>query len=353
MTLYLALRYSFSRSSNHRARAIRIVVALSLSLAVFMVTMSVMEYLQAGRFDRIRDAKSFDITITGDYAAEMKERFPSSDVFVYGETEVLGNGDAYTLRYIDENYSGALSVNQTGNGVLLVPYTYTSSDSMAITELVRGASGAMIPSTKKYGVWGRFFTSLGSSFDSTFIFLPLSLKPEGVPVYTAIKNCDAEELEGLSEDGYEGESWKEKEAGLYSAFIIERIMMYVVLSLLFIIILVALRQSVRSFFNSRNREIAELITLGLERRKADLAFIISMSLIIVAGIVVGLILSYLFIPVGELYVSSLLGGKAELDIPYLPFLVISFLMLFFSALFSHSEESRLKRTSIMEVLGGE
>ena len=61
--------------------------------------------------------------------------------------------------------------------------------------------------------------------------------------------------------------WKEAESSLYAAFLVEKTMMYGVLSLLFIIIMVSMKQSVRIFVSSRRKESAELEILGLSGKR--------------------------------------------------------------------------------------
>ncbi len=354
MIAFLSFRYSFSRSSNHRSRALRIAIAASLSLAVLMVTISVMEYLQGGRFDRIRDVSSFDITLDGDHQSEMHRRYPDADVFVYGEGEALGNGNAFLVRYIGDDYHGGVNVAIGDRSGLLVPYSLLrSGDTISLTMLRELESGRTLPVTEDFRVTGAFSTSLGSSFDSSMLFLPLSEMPEGVKLYTAIKGVDDSELDTLRAEGYSGESWKEKEAGLYSAFIAEKVMMYLVLSMLFVIILVSCHGSVRVFFSSRERERAELLVLGMERKTAAAVFALSFSIIIISGIVLGFLLTLLFIPLGKSFMLSFLGVSAELEIPFSSFVLYSCMLVAFTVIFSLREESRVNRKGLLEVLGNE
>ena len=355
MIPFLALRYSFSRSSNHRARAVRIVISTALSLAVLMVTISVMDYLQNGRLERIRDVSSFDITIEGNRKEELSERFPDSNVFVYGECDAIGNGSAFIVRYIDESYDGGLKINAGDSSGLLVPYNiYSNNKSMRLTSMAIGRSGMMIPQTREYRITGMFSTSLGSSFDSSMLFLPLSEADQSTPMYTAIKGVDDDAIISLRSEGFEGKTWKEKEAGLYSAFIAEKTMMYIVLSLLFVIILVSCRQSVSIFFKSRETELAELIVLGLGRKRSEAVFTFSFMIIMAAGILLGLLLSLLFIPAGEEFMMAVLHTPgAELSIPFRSFAGFSAFLIFFTVVFSLREEKKLSMRDIVEVMRNE
>ena len=162
-----------------------------------------------------------------------------------------------------------------------------------------------------------------------------------------------DDIEFLRKEGYSGRSWKESEAGLYSAFAAERIMMHVVLSLLFLIIIVSTKQSVKSFFSARVGERAELIVLGLGRRRAGAVFMLSFLIIISSGIVLGLMLSWLFIPLGELFVRNLTGTGADLTIPYRSFIFFSLALLSITALLAIAEERRMDRIDAAKVLANE
>ena len=97
MILTLARRFAFSPVSGHRSSSIRIIFSLMFSMAVLMTAIGVMDYLQRGRFEGIRGAISFDITVEGDETAKMRTRYPHADIFLYGETEVLAEeGDEGT-----------------------------------------------------------------------------------------------------------------------------------------------------------------------------------------------------------------------------------------------------------------
>lgn len=355
MIMFIALRYSFSKSAHHRSRAIRIVISTALSLAVLMVTISVMDYLQEGRLDRIRQVSSFDITLDGDHRREMQERYPDSIVFMYGETEALGSGSVFTVRFIDDDYSGGITIEEADDCGIIVPYFlyFQSGGSLLLTMLEEGRSGRLFPQTENWKISGAFYSVLGSSFDNQTIFIPISLMPEGIPIFTAIRNIDASEMEKLRGDGYSGESWKEKEAGLYSAFIAEKAMMYIVLSLLFVIILVSAKGSVREFFSSREKERAELMVLGLERRRADAAFVLASVIVMCIGILLGFSLSHVLIPLGEAYAFSILSSEAGLSFPCIPFLVFSLILLLFTSFFAMGEARNSDKKPIAEVLANE
>ena len=354
MIPYLALRYSFSSSSHHRQRAVRIALSVALSLAVLMVTVSVMDYLQSGRFDRIRSVRSFDITLDGEHTGEMRARYPGASVFAYGETEALLNGRAYTVRFIGSDYDGGMRVVSGSADGLIVPLSLyiMGDDSAALTMLIEGRNGRMLPAEISYSVSGAFSTELGSAADSSYLFLPYGMMPEGVPVHTAIKGVSSNEMEKLRGEGLSGESWKEKESGLYSALLAEKVLMHAVLSLLFVIILVSAASGVRFFFQSRAGEIAELMVLGLKRDAAVAAFTLSFLIVILLGVGAGLFLSLLFIPLGRGFIMRLTGEEAALALPLPTFIYFSLFLLAVTGFLAARSGWRIWHREAMEVLSG-
>ena len=352
MIPYLALRYSFSSSSHHRQRAVRIALSVALSLAVLMVTVSVMDYLQSGRFERIRSVRSFDITLDGGYTGEMRERYPEASVFAYGETEALLNGRAYTVRFIGSGYDGGMRIVSGSADGLIVPLSLyiMGDDTAALTMLIEGRSGRMLPAEISYSVSGAFSTELGSAADSSYLFLPYEMMPEGIPVYTAIKGVSSSEMEHLRSEGFSGESWKEKESGLYSALLAEKVLMHAVLSLLFVIILVSAASGVRFFFQSRAGEIAELMVLGLGRYAAAAVFTLSFMIMILAGVGAGLLLSVLFIPLGRDFIMRLTGEEAALVLPLHTFIYFSLFLLAVTGFLAARSGWRIWHREAMEVL---
>lgn len=346
MMLSLALRYSFSRSNRHRRRAFRIVLTTALSTAVLLTVISIMNYLQGSRIERIRDVRSFDAVVEGDRRDELSIRFPSASVFLYAEEDALIGERAYTIRFIDNEYDGGIEVIGDVSG-MVVPYSYPSSEVSAMM-LARGQSGAALPREQRFSVTGRYYSALGYEFDSTHMFLPLSLYG-GQDIFTAVKGIEDRDAKALERDGYDIRTWKESEAGLYSALMIEKTMMYLVLSLLFVVILVSLASSIRTFMAAKRGERAELEILGLGRFKINLSFIMSFLIILLSGLLLGAVLSLALMPAAESFMM-MLGMDAELSFSVPTFLVLSFLLISISTLLAASEERKEEKMSIMEVL---
>lgn len=352
MILPIALRFSFSSDLNHRGSSIRIAISLMFSLSVLMVAMSIMDFLQSGRFSGIRESISFDITISGDHEDEMRKMFPSATVFSYGETEALLDGNAYTLRYIDDSYNGGLTIWSGEEGGLIVPYEVLASrgySSVILTAIGKGRSGMMLPISQSHMITGAY--RLAGASGTPMLFLTLDSMPEGTAVYTAIKGADASCADTLRLEGYDAVSWKEKEESLYGAFLIERTMMIVMLSLLFIVILVSLRQSVMTQIEGKEKELRELETLGMPRIRIFLAALLSSWIVLAAGIAGGFVLSMILLEAASRFLFRFFLSTADLDMQYMLFFLFSAAMLAFSFLFTYLSVRRTWRKDIMEVLG--
>lgn len=345
----LIIRYSFSRTEGHRARVIRIIVTLTLSLLVLVSVLSIMDYLQRSRFEDIKNVRSFSVIVDGDKREELKALYPDSDIFIYGEGEALIEGRAFLVRFIDDEYDGGLRFLKGDNSSLLIPYSLYRDyrkDDYSVTMMSRGKSGRRLPKSESMAISGIYSTSLGQEFDSLYVFMPLSLF-EG-EVKTAIKDdVDLSKMEGI-----EYKTWKDNETSLYSAFLLEKTMMYSVISLLFVIILVSERQSVSIFFRSKEKERAELIVLGMDRRKANSIFIMSFMLITLISIALAFALSVILLPLLAHIISLFIFGDVSLTIPYGGFITFSLLSLFITYLFTLSETQKEKKKDLLEVIHG-
>ncbi|MBQ0070939.1 MAG: hypothetical protein KBS81_03650 [Spirochaetales bacterium] len=351
MILALARRYSFSSVSRQRVRSLRTVLTVALSLAMVIVILSIMNFLQQDRFVSIRSVRSFDVVVNGDHKEEISSLFPSTSVFVYGEGEALVPGGAYLVRYIDEDYDGGLHYLYGEGKGLSIPYSLFSSNrfsDVTLSIMKKGKSGASTLKNVVYPIESVYYTELGQEFDSTMLFLPLSEAPLTAKIYTAVKGIEEGDLSLLS--SYEYRTWKDMESSLYSAFLLEKTMMSAVLLLLFVIIAVSLRQSVRIFSESRRREMAELEILGLGKGRILLVSILSFLIVIALGIFLGLVLGGGLLPLLERVSSSHLFLNMTLTLHWGGFLFYSILMVLLTVLFVLLERRRDEGKELTEVI---
>lgn len=354
MKLYLALRYAFSISAGHRSRVIRIILTSALSLTVMAIVLSVMTYLQSSRFDAIRSVRSFDIVVDGEYESELEELFPDKVIFQYGEGEALTKESAYLVRYIPDNYDGSIEYLGGNGSELSVPYSYyrdsMDSPSASIVMLKEASSGRVVPKTMEYRISGIYRTPLGYEFDDTMLFLPYSEADDSVVKKTAIKDAGDEEAELLRSLGYSLSTWKESEVSLYSAFMIENVMMYIVLSLLFVIIAVSAKQSVRIFYRSKRKERAELFILGMERKSIDNVFLLSFMIITLIAIMIAIALTSIVLPIAEALSPMLLQIRTDLAFPIAGFAFFSLFLIAITLVFSIYERYKDRGRDLLEVI---
>ncbi len=353
MKWFLALRYAFSSSSGHRSRVVRIMLTSAFSLTVVAIVLSVMSYLQASRFDAIRDVRSFDAVVSGSFENEIEALLPGLDAFVYAEGEALSGDRAFLVRYISSDYDGGIRYLFGDSSSLLIPYSLYLEDGFqeqSIVMLREASSGRVVPRTATYGVSGVYSTMLGFEFDDTMLFLPLSEADGAVEFKTAIKGISDEDVSLLDGNGYDVVTWKESESSLYSAFMIESVMMYVVLSLLFIIIGVSTKQSVRIFYKGKRKERFELFILGLRTKSVENIFMASFLIVTVLAILLSCVLTLIALPLFEIASPSLLRVEVELSFPFLGFAFFSLILLLFTICFSFYERHKDRCLDLLEVV---
>ena len=353
MIPFLSSRYSFSPSFKQRDRAIRAVVAIALSLIVVNVVISIMDFLQNGRFEDIREVRSFDIVVEGRHQEELKALFPDSTIFEYGEGEALSGNGAYNVRYISSDYDGGLNIIFGDASSLLVPYSlFRSSDGKVSLSMLKKGKAATTMKNFEFPISGIYWTNVGTEFDQTTLFLPIEEADETVFFLTAIKNVDIKECEKtLKSLSFEYKTWKDQESSLYAAFFVEKAMMYTVLSLLFVIILVSIRQSVRIFVSSHDKECAELEILGMKKRKILLMMELSFFFMLLLGIITGLLFGRLsLILVEYISVKSPSIMDMTLSMSYGSMVFFSLFLVVVTSLSIYFENKKRNKRPLWEVI---
>lgn len=356
MILFLAFRYAFPHSRALRSRSIRIMLTVTLSLVVVTVVMAVMNYLQSSRFDAIRDVRSFDCTIEGDCADEIKEILPSRVVFTYGEGEAITESGSYLVRYIDSTYEGGIGYYYGDSSSLLVPYSFYRLNGWNDVTLSMLKSGKRVTALKStdYTISGIYYTALGSEFDDTMLFLPLSDADESVTMKTAVKGADERDIAKLKEMGCTVTRWQDAESSLYGAFLVEKTLMYAVLSLLFIIIAVSIKSSSALFSRSREKEMAELEILGLGRRRTDTVALLSFLIVILLGIILALLLgNAVLFGLEKFSQNSNLIITMTLSLPWAGFTFYSLFMTAVTFIFVSVENGKRGKRELYEVIHAE
>lgn len=306
--LGIPVRYLFSRTGRNRSRNVRIFLGLTLSMLVMLTVISVMDYLQNNRFEFIKQVRSFPLTVEcDDYQSACDLASEYSDMaysFVYRTGEGLLRAGSVTaavnIRYIDDSYRGGLYISGSipSEGSILLPYALSrgsGSYEAEVTTLERGRVARFTQQSRSYPVSGFYTTSLGSEFDSSMVFLPLSAASDDAPSIAAfLVSADAEaELRALLEADSRGTlvTWQEREGSLYGAMQLERIIMQLLLSSLFLIIMVQSIQNASALAKAKRRESVALLLSGVTRGRLRLLFVLCGEILTLSSAAFGTLLS--------------------------------------------------------------
>ncbi len=327
----LTLRYSYSRYNRHLAASIKIALTYAVSITAMIVVMAIMSSLQASRFSSIRDVKSFDITVEDGDREKIAALYPDQSVFEYREGYAMLNGIPLIIRYIGSDYDGAV-IPFFGNAEsLMISYsTYLSTSGDIRLSYISYENGMRRIVNEEVPISGVFYTSLGSDFDSFYAFMPIESAPDDAVSYVAVKGSD--DVSPLLENGISGfETWKEKESTLYSAFMLESVMMALVLLVLLLISYLALRQEARIFLKNKVKERAELRIAGLEGWKIKLVFVSSFLVSLILGSFLSLFISEILVRVFSAFMRSYLGYYGDIAIDYTLFIALNAVFFFITA----------------------
>lgn len=362
MTLLLIFRYMFSRSNHHRSRVIRIMAGLAISTMIMLSIISLMDYMQSRGTEPLREIKSFPLVVSVSDAQDAgilcEEYSGIAEVFPYKEEKGLMSDASGTrgvvIRYIDDSYDGAL-MTSTGtvpqNGIYLPFRSYVRgfSDNVSITSLVQGRAVRMIPRTRTYAVEGLYQTVL-SDFDSQYVFLPLCMSDESLEWKVAFRNVmtDEDELAShLEAEGWDVTMWYESESIYCSALMLEKTVMSVLLSSLYVIVLVQSVQNASMLASGKRREVTALHLTGFSKGKLTLVFSLTGFFIALLSLIAGLVLAELFLKAFP-YITGLYG-RYSIDWTY--FCVISVAMLVLSsAVYGLAFLRKLGEDTAVEVL---
>lgn len=342
MVFLLSFRYMFSRSNRHRSRVIRIMAGLAISTMVMLSIISLMDYMQSRGTEPLREIKSFPLVVDVSDAQDVSilcEKYSGiAEVFPYKEEKALLSDSSGTrgvvIRYIDESYDGAIvtstdTVPQNGIYLPFRSYVRGFSDSVSITTLVQGRAVRMIPRTRTYAVEGLYQTTL-SDFDSLYVFLPLSMSDETLGWKVAFRNIKADEDElasRMEEEGWDVTMWYESESIYCSALMLEKTMMSVLLSSLYVIVLVQSVQNASMLASGKRREVTALHLTGFSKRKLTFIFSLTGFFITLFSLIAGLVLTKLFLAAFPYFTG--LYGRYGIDWAY--FFVMSAAMLVLSS----------------------
>ena len=127
-------------------------------------------------------------------------------------------------------------------------------------------------------------------------------------------------------------------------------MMYVVLSLLFVIIAVSSKQSVRLFYRGKRKERFELYILGMERRRVQNIFLMSFAMVTALSILLAAVLIIILLPITERLTVYAIGIVTELAFPVGGFIAFSLFLILVTLLFTLYERFNDRKIDFLEVI---
>ena len=290
-------RFLFSKQNKHRSRTIKTIFSLVFSTFVMLFTISFMNHLQNNQMDLIKSIKSFPLVVT----TKEDVNFEEYKTFKYKEEYGLltsSNGvRSVIIRYIDESYLGNIELFGLDELVVSPSIGLEVSSLVEITRLVKTANVSATPKKEIYEVSG-YYNSSYYDFNKQYVFLPLSYASDNLETKIAFLDIDEEKVYNELKDDYEVLSFKEAEASLYGAFIMEKALVFILLFSLFIIIFVQCIYNAKLFALDKEKEIASLYILGMSKRElclmgAKLGFCLSFIALVLAYILTIAVL-YLF-----------------------------------------------------------
>ncbi len=333
----LLSRYLFSHDSRHRGRNIRILVGLVFSMLVLSTVLAVMDYMQEGRFEDLKRVRSFPVVIEGgeENYEELKSEFDSlAIVFAYRTGDGLLRTEKGTtpveIRYIDDDYEGGVSHNgDVEDGILLPVSLFFDNNRKQSISLSRLEKGNKIRNTvreREYKVDGIYRTALGHSFDDMMVFMSLKDAPEDALWHLAFipYALSEEKLAQILKERNCGRVvlWKDAEESLYGAMLLEKIVMTVLLSSLFLIVLVEIHRDAVIFASSRRRELGALYLMGTGRRRIVAVFASIGSLLALLGGLLGVLLSAVLLKILPNIMGGLFGAVLYLDVDSLAIILV-------------------------------
>jgi lipoprotein-releasing system permease protein len=247
-------------------------------------------------------------------------------------------------------------------GELTTSYLHISAmplgESVEVTLLKKGRQATVIPSQRSLTIGGIYYTSMYDFDSSTYLTdletlyalnadAPLSVgifSKDNSDVVAQEINQSFPELKPLT--------WKEANASLYGAMQLEQSMMTLMLLLMVAVIIIHIRNSSRRLLLAKQREIAMLRSMGLQKSQVQKLFVLQALIVSSVGVLGGVLLSLLGVllyPNFSQLVYSSLGVHLVLVVHFFDLFLLVVAILCFSGLASYIGTARILKADIMEM----
>ncbi len=380
MIRVLAMRYAFSNQNRHRRSSIRISIGIIFCVFALNVVISFMVGLQDQRFKTIREYQSYDaiIDVSNDNVDQLYQTLRQNDYKVYKFCEVpsiISTSSSSpifaTIRAFDSENSDSLPYESVSGNLfdkgISISYKNAVTSYLHVNQeikLVILKKGNTVPivsmSTNSY-ISGIYSTPV-SDFNNAYFFMDrdqlLKMAPN-TPTKLAVYG-DVDKLSSIVADKGTVSSWKDQNQSLYAAMKLEQSLMYLTLSLMSIIVLVHLSSSSKNLLSLKRKEIAILRVMGMSKKDIMSVFISQALIIVSSGVIIGSLLSILFLLNGSDMIALLntitRGSVAVFSIPLaLNFSISSILaiaipILIITYIISYNGSKTLLKDDGMEIL---
>lgn len=320
--LKTAMRYAFSKSKGQRTSSIVIIIGIALGLMALLVISAIMNGLQTAQLDQLRAIESFDLIVENvdSSALETIKTLDGVDfAFNFIETNALivdkTSGESSTTRvraysnnaFEQERMENDFRIYAGDTSGIMISYnmmrslSISASDTINITYLKPGKTATIVPYSTSVTITG-YYASTMSEFSLNTIFVDydylLNLMGESsvkIAIYSNSKasSVRAELLKLYPEAKVT--TWQEYNKALYSALMLEKALMYVFLTFMFLIICVNLKNTTRRLLKNKQQEGAMLRALGATRKTVNSIFLFQGLSICLIGEILGVILGFLVI----------------------------------------------------------
>jgi len=345
-------RYAFSKSNNHRSASITIMIGIAIGTIALLLMAGLLGVLQFDVLDAMRTIESFHLQLTVDASSskdpqqivaliksfdEVTHVYPYADAQLIVQLERNNRSQTARLRYVDPAY--LQEENPFTTNARLLAGTYPESleiamgshlaasidahlgDQLRITYLGEGQSAVLSAAVQTVTVAGLFATDV-DQFNRTTVLttssqigLRIGSKRLVYGIYVSPKALGhtaklAKDLQ-QSIPGSTVISWQEANRALYSALLLEKMLMYLFLLFMFIILGVHMKHASLRLLQAKKRELAILRALGMSKKSLYVITIGQNMVVTVLGLLLGVVAAFVLAH----FISPLFRG---IDTLYMP-----------------------------------
>jgi lipoprotein-releasing system permease protein len=383
--LKVAFRYAFSKIRRQRLTSVFICLGIAAGIFAMFLIMSIMNGLQSKQIETLRSVESFDIIVWNtSLKPEDIEQIDGIDrVFEFAETPVLINNlnssssvsariraydpSFFDYRRVRGNFT-SYPIAETG---ISLSYNIASSlkflggSNFEITFLRPGKTATIVPYTQSIDVTAYYGSALTEFNDSTVLTSLdtyksiLGERNIGLGIFCS---SSVEKIAKAIQDkdsNAEVITWKQYNNAVYGALVLEKAIMYVFLSFMFLIICVNLRNSTRRLIDSRQIEGAMLRALGCRRGDIRTIFVLQGLVICIIGEAIGTLFGLLALNnmdsildfIGKVSGSYLfMSSMIEPSLSTVEITVILCAVLLLGFIYTYAGCRKVFRSEIMEVI---